>query len=310
MTMFFKAFPRLFRSGQTRPEPASELLRDLDKVETFPTLSGTTARALAVINDPNAALVDLAGLIRRDGVLAAAVLKLANSVAYRGRYPTETLSQATSRLGMRGCQRVVAAVAVRDTFKPAVPAAAAACEALLRHAFFTGALAARINAAGELGFRGEEFSAGLLHDIGRVILCARAPDTFARTDPLTFREGADILLPERAALNTDHCEIGLRFARANTLPQSISSAISHHHDPTAEETHRLLVALTAAADALANHVQCERTLTDFQPRSDPGFALLFDLAGTTAATNICRALSTVVVDALRETRAMLRSTDH
>lgn len=309
-TMFFNAFTRLFRSGTTPTEPTNELLRDLDKVETFPTLSGTTARALAVINDPGTALADLAELIRRDGVLAAAVLKVANSAAYRGRSPTETLSQATTRLGMRGCHRVVAAVAVRDTFRPVTPAVAGPCEALLRHALFTGALAVRISAAGELGFRGEEFTAGLLHDIGRVILCARAPNRFARVDPLTFREGADVVGAERSALDTDHCEIGFCFARANALPQPIAGAILHHHEPAAAKTDRLLVAVTAAADALANHVQCERTLAGFEARSNPGFALLFDLAGASAATAIWRARSAAVVGALRETRAMLRGTEN
>jgi HD-like signal output (HDOD) protein len=64
-------------------------------------------------------------------------------------------------------------------------------------------------------------------------------------------------------MGTDHCEIGTRFARANALPRPVASAIWHHHDPGAEKEYPILVALTAAADALANYVQRERKLTNF-----------------------------------------------
>jgi HD-like signal output (HDOD) protein len=248
--MFFSAFTRLFRREQEEPLPAGAQLGDLGRIESFPVLSDTTVRALAAINDPDSTLGDLAEVIRRDGVLATAVLKLANSAAYRGRYPIETLTQATSRLGMRGCQQVVASVGVRATFRAPTPEVGAACDALLRHALFTGALAARLNAAAGFGFR--------------VILCARAPKAFARIDPLTFRECAATPARERELLGTDHCEVGLRFARANSLPQPIASVIQHHHTPEATPDNPLLVALVAVADALANHTQRERKLTTFR----------------------------------------------
>jgi putative nucleotidyltransferase with HDIG domain len=308
--MFFSAFTTLFRREQSPPAAPGDILTDLGRVETFPTLSDTATRTLAVTNDPDATLADLAELIRRDGFLAAAVLKLANSAAYRGRYPTETLSQATNRLGMTGCQRVIAAVGVRGMFKAPTPLVAAACDVLLRHALFTAAVAARLNAAGRLGFRGEEFTAGLLHDIGRVILCARAPDAFWRIDPMTFREGLDTLADERDGIGIDHCEVGLLFARANALPQPIAAAIRHHHTPEVESDHGTLVALTATADALTNHVQRERKLSDFRPETCFGYARLAALIGAYAIRDVRKAISAAVVDALRETRAMLRITAH
>jgi HD-like signal output (HDOD) protein len=307
--MFFSAFTRLFRREQEEPLPAGAQLGDLGRIESFPVLSDTTVRALAAINDPDSTLGDLAEVIRRDGVLATAVLKLANSAAYRGRYPIETLTQATSRLGMRGCQQVVASVGVRATFRAPTPEVGAACDALLRHALFTGALAARLNAAAGFGFRGEEFTAGLLHDIGRVILCARAPKAFARIDPLTFRECAATPARERELLGTDHCEVGLRFARANSLPQPIASVIQHHHTPEATPDNPLLVALVAVADALANHTQRERKLTTFRLDALPEFARLRAVADAGAVRGVRKAISPAVVAALRETRSMLRITD-
>ena len=304
--MFFKAFTRLFRRELAPVSAVAELVRDLGRVESFPTLSDTTVRAMALTNDPRATIADLGELVRRDGVLAVAVLKVVNSAAYRGGRATENVQQAVVRLGMRRCQQVIAAVGVRGVFRYTSPQVAAACEGLLRHALFTATLATRLNGVGHLGFRGEEFTAGLLHDIGRVIVCVRAPDAFAQADPMTFQEDDELLARERAVLPFDHCELGARFAVANQLPRAVTNAILNHHVPEAERDHPLLVALTAASDRLANHVQRERKLNTYHLDECPGFVQLRDLAGADALKPIRKSLPTAVVDALRETRALLR----
>lgn len=305
--MFFRAFTRLFRRDKEPVLPGADLLRDLGRIETFPTLSDTALRAMALTNDPTASTDDLVDLIRRDGVLTVALLKLANSAAYGGRHPTENVHRAVVRLGQRGCRQVLAAVAARGVFRHPAPEGARVCDGLLRHALFTGTLASKLSATGGLGFRGEEFTAGLLHDIGRVILCTRAPAAFPAIDPMTFDEGPDVLANERAVLSIDHCEIGARFARVNHLPGGVIAAVLNHHFPSAEQEYRLLVVLTAVADVLANHVQRERKLTNFDPNDEPAFAVFRRCAGEAAWNDIRADLSNTVVVALRETRAMLRA---
>ncbi|HEY1189079.1 MAG TPA: HDOD domain-containing protein [Gemmata sp.] len=306
--MFFTAFTRLFRREQPLKLPSSNLIKDLGRIESFPTLSAITVRAMALTNDPKATLADLADLIRHDGVLSVAVLKVANSAANRGRRASENVQQATVRLGMRRCQQVIATVGVRGVFKYSSPDVGVMCEGLLRHALFTAAIASKLNAAGDLGFRGEEFTAGLLHDIGRVIMCVRAPAAFASLDPLTFQEDGSVLAREREAIKFDHCEVGVRFARANQLPATVTNAILNHHFPQAERDFPLLVSLTAAADDLANHVQRERKLRNYRPEKCPGFIGLLSVAGANKTKAVRNAISRSVVDALRETRAMLKLT--
>jgi HD-like signal output (HDOD) protein len=300
--MFFRAF-KLFARREP-PAPAVELLRDLDRVDTLPVLSDTALRAMALVNDPDATLADVGDLIRRDGALVAALLKLANSAAYGGRQQVESLPRATARLGLKGCYQVLTALGMRGAFGRS----AVGGDVLLRHALFTGTLASRLSAAGGLAFRGEEFAAGMLHDIGRVVIAARAPAAVARADLLTFREDGDTLARERAALGTDHCAIGARFAEVNNLPVSVTAAIRHHHAPADAPEYPVLTALVAAADAVANHAQTERNLTAFRPRRAPGFARLPALVGADTAAAIEKAVPDAVVTALRETRAMLRVT--
>lgn len=305
--MLFNVFSRLRRrNDRLQAVATARLLHDLNRVDTFPTLSDATARALALTNDPNATLADLGDLVRRDSVLTLAVLKLANSVAYRGKYPVDDLKKALPRIGMRGTRQVLAAAGMRGVFRNRPPEVADACEALLRHGLFVAALAGRLNAVAGIGFTGEEFTAGLLHDIGRLVACVRAPAAFTQVDPLTFDEGAEVLERERAALGLSHCELGGRFARTNGLPDAVVAAIEGHHAPAGEKRFPLLVALTAAADDLANHVQRERRVGTFRPARAPGFVALRARVGE-LVTGVCRELPQLVVDAIRETRAMLRA---
>jgi putative nucleotidyltransferase with HDIG domain len=304
--MFFTAFTRLLRRPPVPPLGRADLVRDLGRIENFPTLSDITLKAMALTNDPNATLADLGELVRRDPVLSVAVLKVANSAANRGRKATESVQQATVRLGMRKCQQIISAVGVRGVFKHSSPQAELMCESLLRHALFTATIATKLNAVGDLGFKGEEFTAGLLHDIGRVIMCVRAPNAFAAVDALDFKEDPTVLARECEALQFDHCEIGLRFAKANGLPKAVTAAILNHHFPQAEREFPLLVALTAAADDVANHVQRERKLKNYRPEKSPGLLRVVALGGAPKAAALSKGLSRAVIDALRETRAMLK----
>ncbi|MBX9626949.1 MAG: HDOD domain-containing protein [Gemmataceae bacterium] len=306
--MFFRAFAKLARAIAPLPPIEPDAIRDLGRIESFPTMSDTAVRVIGLANDPDATIAGMAQVIRRDGVVAAAVLKAANSALYRGRYPTEDVLDAVVRLGMRGCTSVVTAFCMKGHYRHPTPDGQAACDGLLRHALFTANIAARANAAADLGFKGEEFTAGLLHDIGRVILCVRSPAGFARADPMTFKEDPRVLAREREMVGLDHCEVGVRFARANKLPESVSEAILNHHFPAADGEHRRLTALVALADRLANHVQREHALKGYAADDCPGFRVLQSRLRPPAAEKLRAAIPGAVVQALRATRHMLRLT--
>ena len=306
--MFFRAFAKLARAVVAPPPPEPAAFRDLGKIESFPTLSDTAVRVIALAHHPDATIAAMAHAVRRDGVVAAAVLKAANSALCRGRSQVEDVLDAVVRLGIRGCTNVVTAFCMKGHYKHPTPDGQAACDGLLRHALFTANIAARANAALDLGFKGEEFTAGLLHDIGRVILCVRSPAGFANADPMTFDEDGRVLAREREAVGFDHCEVGVRFARANKLPESVAEAILNHHFPAAEGEHRRLTALVALSDRLANHVQRTHALKGYSFDECPGFRVLQGRLGPAAAGHLRQGLPEAVVQALRATRHMLRLT--
>ena len=307
--MPFALFRRAQPPADTPPPRLAEQGRftQLDRLDVLPHLSDTAVRAMALANDPDSTLADMAALIRRDGVLAAATLKLANSVVYRGAREVTDIRQAVLRLGQRGCGGVIAAAGVKNLYARLSPAVRKPCESVLRHSLFVGELASAVARFLRLQFGGEEFTAGLLHDIGRVVMCVNAPDHYAEVCTPARDAHPDGRRMERVAFGTDHCTVGGQFAAKNGLPPRIALAIENHHDPDAESESRPLTAVVALADAIANHLQLERDLATFPLDAHPAFAVLRRLAAADRVLDLQVELRVLVVECVRQARSVLRS---
>jgi HD-like signal output (HDOD) protein len=205
---------QLFRShARSQGEEAAETARRLEQqvlalVDNMPTLPHIATRALALANDPNSRFADLARLIEGDTTIATGLLRLANSPLYCSGCPAVKLEQAVVRLGMWPCKHLILSIGMKSLFRRIAGAAQAQCEALWHHGYVTAHLCRQLNRAYRLGFDGEEFSAGLLHDLGRILLVLADPACAARAGALDFAEPADKLRSERAAVGIDHCALG------------------------------------------------------------------------------------------------------
>jgi putative nucleotidyltransferase with HDIG domain len=276
-----------------------------DRVVTLPPLSETVARAAALAGNPDASLSDFADLIQSDPALTALLLKRANSAAVGA--VTTSVRQAVNLIGMRACSQLVASVGMRDLLRHAPPAVASRCEVILRHSLLVAHLASHLNRAGGLGLRGEEFVAGLLHDIGRVLLALSRPDEMAAADPLDFDEPPDRHTRERAMLGTDHCAAGAEFAVVSKLSPPVVRAVLKHHTPFDETgEYRPVVALVAVADHLANHVERTRRVADYEPWTGFGYAVLSEHWSGDQHDRFGYAVPVAVVSAMRATRSSLR----
>jgi putative nucleotidyltransferase with HDIG domain len=309
--MTFALFARPKKTTDTPPPrtpPGGDVFAKLSRLERLPHLSDTTVRAMALASDPDATLADMAALIRRDGVLAAAILKVANSVVYRGGTDVTDVQQAVMRIGLRGCANILAAAGVKTMYATLTPAAKVACENVLRHSLFVGGLATAVARALRLTLGGDEYSAGLLHDIGRVVMCVHAPDLYAGVWGGGSDAGPHVRAAETAAFGTDHCAVGLLFAVKNNLPARIGKAVQHHHNPEAADGDgRPLTAVVSLADSIANHLHEHRNLDAFSVDTDPAFEMLRRLVVSERAVAFPDQLKGLVVKCVRETRTVLKS---
>ncbi|MFO0865883.1 MAG: HDOD domain-containing protein [Gemmataceae bacterium] len=171
--MFLTLFRKVLGPAESRATK-SVFGKAMAKIAHLPSLPDTSTRAMALANDPGASLADFSNLIKRDGAIATATLKLANSPLYRVGKPVEELHQAVLRLGLRTCSDLVTSIGMRGLFRNAKRETLERCELLWRHSFFTASMSTQLNVALKLADRGR--IRGLLHDLGRFMIALVVPN--------------------------------------------------------------------------------------------------------------------------------------
>lgn len=255
------------------PEPLIELLRR--KIDDLRMLPGNAARALQIVKDPECSIRDFSAAVERDVKLAADMLRMANSVVYSPAAPVHTLPQAVVRLGFRQCQNLILTSSMASLVQRLTLQEEWVRDLLWRHSTLTALLSLRVNRALDLGFDGEEFFAGLIHDIGRILLALVLPDKFADIDPLQFDEDTfDTLAHEREIVGATHADVGAWFASHNQLPDEFIVVTQFHHQPASAAEYARLAALTAVADHMANYYQRVGETAGYEPESNPAIGLL------------------------------------
>jgi HD-like signal output (HDOD) protein len=268
------------RCAPKRDEAAAEIAvrlqqRVLQLVDNMPTLPDVATRALAMTNDPKSRFADLATLIEKDAAIATRLLRVANSSAYAGGAAAVKLPQAVVRLGMRRCQNLILAISTQSLFQRIAGPAHAQCTVLWQHGYVTACLCRQINRAYRIGFDGEEFSAGLLHDLGRVLLAMADTDAFMCAGAMDFREQGDVLEREWTAIGIDHALLGSWFGEQSGLPEPLIQTMRWHHSPQDAGSAESLVSLVAAADHMANHLQRREEIAEYNPMENAGLNLLW-----------------------------------
>jgi putative nucleotidyltransferase with HDIG domain len=283
------------------------VLANLECIDNYPTLSEATIRAMAMVKDPNISTAEVAGIIYRDTILSAAVLRMANNWMFRGKKVVVDVQQAVLRIGLDECAKLLCTLGLRKMSSQQTPAVQARCESLLRHCLFVAHMSAAISRTVRRDYNGAEFTAGLLHDIGRLIACVKAPQDFAIVDSLDYEEDASVLVQERQQLGIDHCAIGYNFATKNNLPEGIVRVILNHHRPEEEQLQQELVALIAVADRLSNFAQREHKVKGYDLSKCPFYPFLVQYWPKEQKVALRRSLPVIVVQAIRETRQMLKA---
>ncbi|MFK7817171.1 MAG: HDOD domain-containing protein [Planctomycetaceae bacterium] len=237
-------------------------------------LPAVAAEALKLVKDPECTAARLSGVVEQDMQLATDILTLANSAVFACGQPVAHLQQAIARLGFVQCRNLILSSSASSLMKKLPTGQDHVREKLWKHSVMTATACMHLNQTLRLGCNGEEYTAGLLHDLGRLLLAAADPDRFAQVDKLDFDETEDDLAAERAVFQIDHAAFGAWFASHNKLPESLVSATAWHHEPTIDHPHQQLIAVTAAGDHMANYLQRHGTSEGYQPQTNPGICAL------------------------------------
>ena len=223
-----------------------------DVVRELPALPGVVLELIANMREADVNLDRIAGLIATDQSLAARALRLANSPFYGMPRKVTSISEAIALVGVASIRTIVLAAALPGHFRVAKEAGFD-FDRFWRHSIAT-AIASKSFAHLHGGKDDEAFIAGLLHDIGELVLAIGFPERYALVTSRLRTHEMDPREVEAAEFATDHTVVGGLLAQRWRLPTQIVSVISDHHTPDLFEEYPL-TAIVYTANYLVRCVE-------------------------------------------------------
>lgn len=196
------------------------------RTDRLPPLPHAQTQALSALNDPDVSLVDVAEVIETDPALTATLLRAANSVASAPIDRIASARVAAIRIGLHPTRNLVMGT-VMTSLSTDFSRAGIDTDELWRHALACALLVdGAVRSDGAAHSAG--FTAGLMHDIGRIAMAQIDPDRYRKVAG-RVRSGVEAIEAERDVFGSDHCEWGADVARAWAVPEDIVGAIGGHH---------------------------------------------------------------------------------
>lgn len=187
-------------------------------------------RLSALVTSDDATPDDVARVIQHDTYLTAAVLRIANSPLHAPLVPVETVQRAVLLLGMR---QILSLVTAASLMRLMTPRDVAARRTFWRHAACAATAARALAVACGGADPGRAFVAGMLHDIGHLLLMGNLPDLASQISRRASEGAMPIQAAECELLGYDHCDIGRRLLDAWRLGDAVAEAAATHHGPDA-----------------------------------------------------------------------------
>jgi HD-like signal output (HDOD) protein len=250
------------------------LRRRVERLRSMPTLPKLLERVIRALDDPDISFENIGGLIEVDQSLSSQILRLANCAFYSAQGRVSRVPNALVMLGTVVTRSVVLSTSVLDV--RTVPLRGF-WEHSLGCAVAAGAIAKVTGAA-----QPEEVTAaGLLHDLGKVVLFKELPDVFADILQRTGPEERSFRELEHDELGIDHCDVAAWLVTRWNLPACLAEPIMYHHEPSRARRAARETAIVHVANSLVRTLDYGNGGDRRIPPIDPTAWAMLDLDGAT-----------------------------
>ena len=225
----------------------------VSRLEELPPLPAVAARVLALADDERASALDLAQVIATDQALTAKLIRISNSAFYGFARRISSVREAVVVLGFRQVRQVALSTSLMNAFRlPPSVSDAFDIDLFWGHSVVVAVAAEAIAKRTRAGRPEDAFTAGILHDVGRLVLCLLEPDEFREAVTLARDLRQPLDETERLVLGLSHAAVGRALAERWKFPAHLVDAIELHSEPLVPERDGIAGAV-AQADRLANH---------------------------------------------------------
>jgi len=215
-------------------------------IDDLPTIPVVATQVLALLDNPDVSIEEIADLMLSDQVMTARVMKLINSPVYKPAHEVTSLKRALVYLGLRHVRELALTTSVINAFDG--ESGALELNVFWEHSFGVGMVSKVI--AKQAGYQDLEkaYIAGIIHDLGEVFLSNFLREPFSEVLEYVKNHPVKLVDAEAEMLGTTHCEIGLCMARKWNFPEAYCEVISCHHAPGDATVDPMLCAIVNLSD--------------------------------------------------------------
>ncbi len=223
--------------------------RLLDSVTTIPTLPTVIEKITRLLQNPQTSAEEVGKVITTDQAIASKVLKLVNSAFYGFPGKISTITHAIVILGFSTVKNIVLTASIFDFYKKKGGSFTGFdMEKFWVHSIACGAAAQAI--ARHVGHSDKEecFIGGLIHDMGKIIMCQYLPQEFGAVITRVAEKKCLFIEAEQELFGITHQEIGSTVAERWNLPRNLQDVVRYHHNPTASREYSATAGIIHSAD--------------------------------------------------------------
>ncbi len=250
-----------------RPD-AGQLREAISRVRSIPQI---VFKILRMLREGRCSLQDIAEEVKQDQVISAKLLKLCNSAFFNKRIKADSIDRVLVLLGEKQLLQVVMSAAFEDFFRGKSKGYSQCKGGLYNHALGTALISEKLARITQCVPSDTAYTAGLLHDIGKVVL----DQHMDRAYPFFYRKtqigNENLFTAERETFGITHDDIGAMLAEQWSLHDSLIDAIKNHHNPDNADSDKVLVSIVYLADLLMSRFlvgqELERLDTDHLKKS-------------------------------------------
>jgi putative nucleotidyltransferase with HDIG domain len=234
---------------------ANVFFKKLEGIPDIPTLPNIVFKVNKMLEDSEVSIKKLSAMLEKDQAMVTKILKLVNSSFYGFRSRINNISHAVIILGFNTVRNALVSVSIIKAFSREKPGARFDITDFWKHSIAVAVTSRYLSEQGKLDSPDDCFVAGLLHDIGKVILAQHFTELFDRVWESVKGDGKSFFEAERKLLPVNHAQIGGYLTKTWQFPDALIDSIAYHHAirKSVSGLNQLLIVHTA--DHLVNNYQ-------------------------------------------------------
>lgn len=238
------------KTPSVKPLDPLVIERRLQYAPSLPSLSSINSALRELLNAEQSYTTQISEIIRRDPSLTSRILRLVNSVYYGLSTPVNTIEEAVFYLGIRQIRQLAMVTPVIEDFQRLAGNYSFPWREFWQHCIGTAIMTREVISVVQAPSDEGDYVAGLVHDVGKIVMASTFPDHFAEIHRQAVTTGRNLTEIEFNVLGMDHSLVGALYLKSHNLPDLLVQTAEHHHAPQRAQRHQMIVAAVQIADLL------------------------------------------------------------